>query len=571
MAKVVGDIAVEVSADIGPLQRGLRSARGDVGRFGRSTEQMAQRATRATVAMTAAFAAATAAGLALANRVGELGERITNLSRVAGTTPEKFQEWAAASRSVGIEQEKLADILKDVQDRVGDFLATGGGPMADFFENIAPKVGVTAEQFARLSGPEALRLYVRSLEQANVTQNEMTFYLEAMSSDLTMMLPLLRDNGREMDRLGREAREAGAILSNDTVRGADELAKKMREMSDQMYGELIPALISVEDELALLAQFVTDYGIPALTSLIELAGGAAEKFQALAGWIKSLGGNPRFFDDQGNEYDQYNNLIASPNMSVGEPLDLGEIALPPAQGGDGGASVRRGGGGGGGRSGPTEEDLERLRDQFATEQEIIQENYEKQLEQLQEFRDRKLTTEEEFNELERRIQKEHQEKMLDLERARRDATLSAVSGALGDVASLMQTENKKLFAIGKAAAIAEATVSGYQAAVDAWQKGMKVGGPPVAAAFTAASIAKTGALISSIASTSYGGGSGGASSAGGGVGVAATPSAPQNNQYVNVNLTGEGPIGRGSIRGLIEQINEAIDDGAVIRGITVSG
>ena len=33
----------------------------------------------------------------------------------------------------------------------------------DFFENIAPKVGVTAEMFRNLSGPEALQLYYNSI------------------------------------------------------------------------------------------------------------------------------------------------------------------------------------------------------------------------------------------------------------------------------------------------------------------------------------------------------------------------------------------------------------------------
>jgi hypothetical protein len=37
--------------------------------------------------------------------------------------------------------------------------------MKDFFEQIAPKVNVTAAQFAKLSGPEALQLYVSSLEK----------------------------------------------------------------------------------------------------------------------------------------------------------------------------------------------------------------------------------------------------------------------------------------------------------------------------------------------------------------------------------------------------------------------
>ncbi|UYP67473.1 phage tail tape measure protein [Thalassobacter stenotrophicus] len=100
---------------------------------------------------------------------------------------------------------------------MGDFLQTGGGPMADFFENIAPRVGVTADQFARLSGPEALQLYVDSLEKAGVSQQEITFYLEAMASDTTRLIPLLQNGGAEMTRLGAKAQALGAVLDADAI------------------------------------------------------------------------------------------------------------------------------------------------------------------------------------------------------------------------------------------------------------------------------------------------------------------------------------------------------------------
>ncbi|WP_422028524.1 hypothetical protein [Roseovarius sp.] len=563
MARVVGDIAVEVSADIGPLQRGLRNARGDVSRFGTSAEQMAQRATRATLAMSGAIIAATAAGAALAHRVGEIGESLTNLSRVAGTTPEKFQEMAAATRSVGIEQEKLADILKDVQDRVGDFLATGGGPMADFFENIAPKVGVTAEQFARLSGPEALQLYVSSLEKANLTQSEMTFYMEAMASDLSLMLPLLRDNGREMDRLANEARDAGTILSNETVAGANELNGKLRDIRDEIRGELVPAMLSVEDEIIALADFVRDIGIPALQGLIQGAGWAAEKFEWLARAMASL--KIGFNLNEGPSISIDGSSPEEPPEDGGNgPLQM-DVPTPPGR-----APVRPGGTSrrGGSSQGPTEDDFERLRDQFATEQEIIQENYERQLEQLEEFRSRKLATEDEFNQLEERIQKDHQEKMLQLEKARRAMILGEVAGAFGDLSALMQVENKKMFQIGKTAAIAEGLINGYSAALSAWDKGMEIGGMPTAIAFTAASLAKTGALISSIQGTSYGGGGGGAGAAAGGGAAAAGGAAqqtPAQSPRVALTLTGGDMYSRDQVVKLINQINEAQEDGAIIR------
>ncbi|MDZ7906338.1 MAG: hypothetical protein U5N55_11610 [Cypionkella sp.] len=81
--------------------------------------------------------------------------------------------------------------------------------MADFFENIAPQVGVTAENFRDLSGADALQLFVSSLEAANLSQAEMTFYMEAMAGDATALIPLLRDSGAEVTRLG----DAAALLA----------------------------------------------------------------------------------------------------------------------------------------------------------------------------------------------------------------------------------------------------------------------------------------------------------------------------------------------------------------------
>ena len=199
---------------------GAAGSRG-FGRLSREMDQanarMAAFARRARIAATAAATALAAAVVSMTRSTVAAANEIGQLSQVANANPELFQRWSAASATVGIEQEKLADILKDVNDRVGDFLQTGGGPMVDFFENIAPRVGVTADQFARLSGPEALQLYVSSLERAGVSQQEMTFYLEAMASDATRLIPLLQNGGAEMTRLGAQAQALGAVLDADAI------------------------------------------------------------------------------------------------------------------------------------------------------------------------------------------------------------------------------------------------------------------------------------------------------------------------------------------------------------------
>ena len=207
----LSEIMVRVGADVEPLKKGFKSAADQVKGFKAGAVGVAK--DLAKVAAVAAMASA-AAGSA---------RELKNLSMVSGTSAEEFQKMAFAAKSVGIEQDKLADIFKDSRDKVGDFLQTGGGPLADFFENIAPKVGVTAEQFRHLSGPQVLQKYVSALEEANVSQNDMTFYMEAIASDATALVPLLKDSGAAMTELGNAASDAGAVVSGIDIAKLDQM------------------------------------------------------------------------------------------------------------------------------------------------------------------------------------------------------------------------------------------------------------------------------------------------------------------------------------------------------------
>lgn len=164
----------------------------------------------------------------------KMAQELTNLSRVAGTTVERFQEISFATRSMGISQEKLSDILKDVNDKFGDFAATGAGPLKDFFENIAPKVGVTADDFARLSSDQALGLYVKTLQDAGVNQQELTFYMEALASDATALAPLFLNNAQNMNEMAKAARDLGAVIDEDLINKSAQLRRRWDEVMTAM-------------------------------------------------------------------------------------------------------------------------------------------------------------------------------------------------------------------------------------------------------------------------------------------------------------------------------------------------
>ncbi|HEL3735854.1 TPA: phage tail protein [Stenotrophomonas maltophilia] len=217
----------------------------------------------ATVAGAALGTAAVAAGTAVftwTKQVGQLAVEYDRLGKLSGTTSQDFQRMAAGARTVGISQEKLADIFKDVQEKIGDYAQTGGGEMKDFFDNIAKGSGLTVESFRRLSGPDALGLYFKSLEKANLSQSELTSYMEAIASDSAMLIPLLRNNSAEFNRMGTAAEAAGSIIDvqlTQAMLGMRDVTNRaelsLQGMKVQVVSGIMPALQDFTDQLDAVA------------------------------------------------------------------------------------------------------------------------------------------------------------------------------------------------------------------------------------------------------------------------------------------------------------------------------
>ena len=238
------DMVLKTGNFMGPMDRAARNTKS------RSQEMKTSLlAIGKAVTAVSAVATAGAAGLTAMSKVAADNAReIRNMADVSNTTIEQFQRLQYGSKSVGVEGQKLADIYKDVNDRIGDFVQTGGGPMADFFENIAPKVGVTADEFQRLSGPEALQLYYDSLQEANLSQKDMTFYLEAVASDVTALVPLLKNGGAGFKDMADEADRTNSVLSTIEVERLEEVGRKFQQLEQQLTTETSRA-VSQFDEL----------------------------------------------------------------------------------------------------------------------------------------------------------------------------------------------------------------------------------------------------------------------------------------------------------------------------------
>lgn len=226
------EFAKAMAANARRVQNFESSAKKNLGGVTKSFDLMAAAASGLGLTLSAG-ALATGIVSAMKNAL-EAGAAINNLSRIAGVGTTEFQKFAIAAKTVGIEQDKLADILKDVNDKFGDYAATGAGPLADFFDNIAPKVGLTKEAFAGLSSDQALGKYVQALQDAGVNQQELTFYMEALASDATALAPLLVNNASALTAIGDSAEATGSILEESMIKNASAMLTVWTQVLDVM-------------------------------------------------------------------------------------------------------------------------------------------------------------------------------------------------------------------------------------------------------------------------------------------------------------------------------------------------
>lgn len=240
----LGRLTLDLVAKIGnftePMTKAERHAKNSSKGIANSFDIAAMAAT----ALGAAIAGISVGGLvALADQTIQTGSEIKKFSQLSNSSYREFQYYSKGAEIAGISIESFADKMKDMQDRIGDFQQTGGGPLADFFENIAPLVGVTIQQFQKLSGPEALQLYYDSLQKVGATQNDMKFYMEAIISDSSLLIPLLENGGEGFKKWGDAAERANAIMSDEMIENL-ALAKENVQLLNLQWDGLQATLIN---------------------------------------------------------------------------------------------------------------------------------------------------------------------------------------------------------------------------------------------------------------------------------------------------------------------------------------
>ncbi|USE39243.1 phage tail tape measure C-terminal domain-containing protein [Endozoicomonas sp. SCSIO W0465] len=253
----IASVVVDLVANSARYIVGLREANRDTQRYTRQMQRSFSNLSRNIAGMAAGYLGF-AAAINQFNKTLANAKQIDIMAQLAGQSVEDFQAAAYATNQFGISAEKLGDISKDVQDKLGDFIATGGGEFRDFFEQVAPRVGLTAEQLQGLSGPDVLLRVKKAMEDANVPMEQQVFYLEAIANDASKLIPLLENNGDAYHRLAQEARDANVIMSQADITALRESEKMINRVSNQLSTSFAKGVAGAAGQIEWLGKVISD-------------------------------------------------------------------------------------------------------------------------------------------------------------------------------------------------------------------------------------------------------------------------------------------------------------------------
>lgn len=283
----VGDIVIDITADIGPLIKETDRAAGKLEGFkGRvaslgsalgKVSAVTETWGRKLSIVSGAVAAAAGAALLLAKNAAETGDAIGDAAAAAGVSTDYFQEMAfAMGTAADMSREDFAAAMTRLARTLGEAQQGSKGAIKAF-----EAIGISQEAIAAgtVSTEEAFDAYIAKMDGMRDPA-----LAAAVSADLfgkagAAMGGQLVGAGDAVSDLRDRARELGIVMSKDAVDAAGEFDAKWRELTGSLEGlrlkvasELLPVLTKQ------LIPAVTDHLIPALVVLVDKVGNAIEWF-----------------------------------------------------------------------------------------------------------------------------------------------------------------------------------------------------------------------------------------------------------------------------------------------------
>jgi len=437
-----------------------------------------------------------------------------NYAQALRMSAQELMAWQHAAKTVNIEGDKMADIFKDVSEKIGDALLTGGGEALDVIE----KLNLDLNDLANLSPDQQLLKIAAAMGDVG-TQSEKVLILESLASDASLLIPLLDNDAAKLKTLSQEAILTGQALNNVDAVKVKEANDEFKRASSLIDGvgnsvavELSPYIKAGSSELLQMAANAGGFGNIASSAMDKALFGvkgvlwAVERLQV--GWqtlkvgvigagaavlnifneiyqaagetnklLTSIGLGSKSFAAGAELMDHmtqgFNQSLADEGDALvsmvgnlgkaGDKIDAYVAKVKAAAAESAAVTVATtidapvAGAVATGVIGTDEQvaaDMAKLDAALMTKEEKIAQHETNSLLTIESAYQQGLLNYTQYEEAKTRFSKQQND-------LRKAAAISGVQGALGDIAALTGSKNKKLFKLGKTAAISQALINTY--------------------------------------------------------------------------------------------------------------
>lgn len=289
--KSLGTLTIDLITKVGGFVQGMDKAERASQKWRDQVKKDAKEISTSIIAIGAAAATAAvgigAAGLAI---VKNTAQQVTEADRWAKSLKMSTQDllsWQYAAEQAGLTGDNIADIFKDINDKVGDAVLNKSGEAAQALDTL----GLSAQKLAQQS-PDKQLLAISSALQKIPTQAGKTNILESLGNDLSKMLPLFDNNNEKLKQFLQLSKDFGVAPPQEDIDNLVKVNQFFQDIETSARGlkmEIASGLAKVDlsplqDGLDSIHDVFTDPAI--LQGLSDLVGEAI----SLAGVVGRIAG-----------------------------------------------------------------------------------------------------------------------------------------------------------------------------------------------------------------------------------------------------------------------------------------
>lgn len=302
--KSLGTLTIDLVAKVGGFVSGMDKAERASAKW---SKQVQDDVAKSSAALAGIGAAAIAAGLAVGSSGFQLlkstSRQIAETDRWAKSLQLSTQEllaWQFAAEKAGVSGDQMADIFKDIGDKIGDAVLNKSGEAVDALNAL----GLSAEKLSRVSPDKQLLAIGESLGKIS-TNAEKTTILESLGNDLSKLLPLFDNNNQKLKQFIDLAKDYGVAPDPSSIDDLVKVNQLFEDMEAQVAGlkiEIAAGLAKVDltplqGSLDKLHDVLTDPLV--LQGISDLVSEVAQ----LAGWlVKAAAGAGQLAASKGNRF-----------------------------------------------------------------------------------------------------------------------------------------------------------------------------------------------------------------------------------------------------------------------------